>query len=259
MAKACEICHQKIGFFDSKYVTTDDKTICQWCFSKYEIAVPFVLDRAPVSITEIVQKTDSPEVLAYCKEHGLLNLPEERRKAEAEIEAQRKKRIDLAKRQLILSFSVSGMKYHDIRKAVAFAKKEKMFIPFDGLNAADLKDDPYEKTYEADLSSISSGVEFKPEPDNKYDSNAIKFYIEIKDKKFMIGYVPKKVNIKMGEFLKEFHEGKIAMGVSINFSGGKFKEADDDPNDFSDDPKLKIYTGVDDYKCHVEISDKNRK
>ncbi|MFT8631562.1 MAG: HIRAN domain-containing protein [Liquorilactobacillus ghanensis] len=284
MAKTCEICGRKIGFFDPKYTTSDKKIICQNCWELYKKRIPVVISHKE-SINEIVKYIDSKEAIAYCEKHQILNIPEAYRQNEiarkAKIEKEKKeeeerqKKLELIrklneqeqknkkfqleqlKKKIILKFNVSGLKYYDIGKAIAFAKREKMFTPFNGMNASALKDDPYEKVYETHLDGIISSVDFEPEPENKYDSNAIKVIINIKESKFKIGYVPKKLTSKVKSILDKSDKKEVALKVGCYLDGGKFKKADEDPNDFSDNPKLRIYTGVDDCEFNIELSDDN--
>lgn len=238
-----------------------------------------------VKVSQIASELNTPEALKYCDEHKLTNFPEKKRQENIEKqkeiqkikeeEAERRKKLEIAKniikksrqeqenklkeleRKIILKFNVAGIKYHDIGKAIAFAKREKMFTPFDGANSNSLKNDPYQKYYETHLDGIISSANFDFETENEHDKNAIAVYINIKDESFKIGYVPKRLTSKVKDIINQSNNNKIALKVGCYLDGGKFKVADEDQNDFSDNPKLKIFTGTDDLKFDIELSDDN--
>lgn len=91
------------------------------------------------------------------------------------------------------SFDVAGVSFHELSKAVTYARKNQLFAPYDNYEAIDIREemlDEYDPVYETDLSGCIDSVSLEPEPDNKYDPNAVKVNIEIDNVKFFIGYVP---------------------------------------------------------------------
>jgi hypothetical protein len=284
VAKKCEICNRKIGFFDSRYTTSEKKIVCKDCWTLYKQKMP-VASAYKEPINEIAKYIDSKSAAVYCEKHQIINIPEKYRqdeinrkirlkklKEEEEKEQQRldtierfneqeqKNKEDMLKRlknKIILKFDVAGIKYHDIGKAIAFVKREKMFTPFNGANSNSLKNDPYQKYYETHLDGIISSANFDFETENEHDKNAIAVYINIKDKSFKIGYVPKRLTSKVKDIINQSNNNKIALKVGCYLDGGKFKVANEDQNDFSDNPKLKIFTGTDDLKFDIELSDDN--
>ncbi|MGG0152316.1 HIRAN domain-containing protein [Bacillus mycoides] len=71
-------------------------------------------------------------------------------------------------------------------------------------------------------------ISFVKDPDNEFDKNAIKVIVNLNDKEFHIGHVPKKQNIKIGKLL----DSESITSISANFVGGKTKSVDyDDEKD----------------------------
>ncbi|QHA20667.1 hypothetical protein GPA05_22995 [Bacillus toyonensis] len=71
-------------------------------------------------------------------------------------------------------------------------------------------------------------ISFVKDPDNEFDKNAIKVIVNLDDKEFHIGHVPKKQNVEIGKLL----ESESITSISANFVGGKTKSVDyDDEKD----------------------------
>ncbi|MFK4465036.1 HIRAN domain-containing protein [Bacillus sp. RC252] len=71
-------------------------------------------------------------------------------------------------------------------------------------------------------------ISFVKDPDNEFDKNAIKVIVNLNDKEFHIGHVPKKRNIEIGKLL----DSESITNISANFVGGKTKSVDyDDEKD----------------------------
>lgn len=139
---------------------------------------------------------------------------------------------------LLSAFKVAGISHYDIKKAVAFAKKNDLIWSYEGESAKDLKEFPYSEVFETDLSGALSGINFVPEPENEYDKNALRVMITLKEKDFFIGYVPSKSNIEVKKILDEYKDSND-FKIDYEMTGGKYKIADDD--EYNPD-KLKIYT-----------------
>ncbi|KRM95986.1 hypothetical protein FC19_GL001469 [Liquorilactobacillus aquaticus DSM 21051] len=166
--------------------------------------------------------------------------------------------LERAKRQEIYHFKVHGVTHYELSKMITYARRNDFFDPYDGWTAGDIKEfSPYEKVFETDLQGAVSAITFETEPENKYDPNAIKVIATLDEKKYMLGYVPAKQTGKVLDILKKQNRGEISPRVEYELTGGKYKLADDDENDFSDDPKLKIYTGKREYGFNIKICDNN--
>lgn len=71
-------------------------------------------------------------------------------------------------------------------------------------------------------------ISFVKDPDNKFDKNAIKAIVNLNEKEFHIGHVPKKQNIEVGKLL----DSESIISISAKFIGGKTKSVDyDDEKD----------------------------
>ncbi|WP_190325346.1 HIRAN domain-containing protein [Bacillus cereus] len=71
-------------------------------------------------------------------------------------------------------------------------------------------------------------ISFVKDPDNEFDKNAIKVIVNLDNKEFHIGHVPKKQNVEIGKLL----DSESITSISANFVGGKTKSVDyDDEKD----------------------------
>lgn len=71
-------------------------------------------------------------------------------------------------------------------------------------------------------------ISFVKDPDNEFDKNAIKVIVNLDNKEFHIGHVPKKQNVEIGKLL----DSESITRISANFVGGKTKSVDyDDEKD----------------------------
>jgi hypothetical protein len=268
----CEICGNKIGLFSERFKTSDKKIICQSCTSNVD---PVLLWSEETSAKDVANFMDNSIGDNYLHSIGAETPSDIRRKKEAQAKVEREKIakeeaeharnlamakeiIKHAKSQEISHFKVHGITYHELSKMVNYARKNDMFDPYDGYSAAEIKEySPYERVFETDLSGIISSIEFVPEPENKYDNNAIKILATLDNKKYMIGYVPAKKTKEIADILEKHNNEEISLRIEYDLTGGKFKIADDDENDFSDDPKLKIHTGKSEYGFNIRLFDNN--
>lgn len=67
-------------------------------------------------------------------------------------------------------------------------------------------------------------ISFVKDPDNEFDKNAIKVIVNLDNKEFHIGHVPKKQNVEIGKLL----DSESIISISANFVGGKTKSVDYD-------------------------------
>lgn len=71
-------------------------------------------------------------------------------------------------------------------------------------------------------------ISFVKDADNEFDKNAIKVIVNLDNKEFHIGHVPKKQNVEIGKLL----DSESITSISANFVGGKTKSVDyDDEKD----------------------------
>lgn len=157
------------------------------------------------------------------------------------------------KKKLIEAFKVSGVTHYDLTSAVDFARKNMLFDPYEGYDNDDIKESPEEEFSEVDLSDALTAIKFVKELDNKYDPDAVSVTISIDDTDFKIGYVPKSHNVNVARIMKARNDGNISILVDGTLTGGKYKVAEYDDADYSDDPKAKVRTHVKQYGFNVEI------
>lgn len=138
----------------------------------------------------------------------------------------------------ILYVDVAGTKYHDLKKAVNYARHNDLFFDtYDDLSAPKIREDLYtddDPLYETDMSDVIDHITFQPEPTNKYDHRAIRVIIHIEDQAFMIGYVPKESLDDVWNVLKKVEHGLMTVNIHGYMDGGKYKAVDLDDH---------IYTG----------------
>ncbi|EHS82511.1 HIRAN domain-containing protein [Lactiplantibacillus plantarum] len=201
----CVICKNKIGFF-AKYFTVDTgEKVCKNCLSNSE---PEILIENLSSAADVAFHMDNSVGDTYLSSIGEKSLSDSRRENEEankkrlqqeldqkrhleELAKKRKEATDKASRQEIFHFKVRGTTHYDLAKMVSYARKNDLFDPYDGYTAADIKEfSPYEEVYETDLVGLISAIEFRTDPNNKYDKNAIKVIATLDDGEYMLGHVP---------------------------------------------------------------------
>jgi len=89
------------------------------------------------------------------------------------------------------------------------------------------------------------------------DSNAIQVHATLDENDYMIGYVPADYTSDISNIIKDQQANTIDLRIEYELTGGKYKIADDDDNDFSDNPKLKITTGKYEYGFNIQLFDNN--
>lgn len=150
------------------------------------------------------------------------------------------------------SFDVAGVSFHELSKAVTYARKNQLFAPYDNYEAIGIREemiDEYDPVYETDLSGCIDSVSLEPEPDNKYDPNAVKVNIEIDNVKFFIGYVPTGWTQRVLGTIRRSNAGWIKIEVKGQLTGGKYKFSDLDDH---------IKTGKKNYGFIVTVYYENR-
>ncbi|OIM23959.1 hypothetical protein ATX60_03985 [Oenococcus oeni] len=164
----------------------------------------------------------------------------------------------------ITHFKVSGVTKHELRKAVSFARKEYLIDdPYDGYTTKEIKDafndmqlDGSDKIFETDLDGVVDKIDFIPEPDNKFDDNAIKIMITIEDQEFFIGYVPAYMSERMSHVFDTFKKNGEKIDYNYKLTGGKYKTVDYDPDDGDytrETPKLKVSTQTESYGFNIRL------
>lgn len=272
MFKKCEICNKKIGLFSKPFTTDTGAKVCTSCTSYVD---PIFLTENITTAESIAFDMDnelgnsylakigkeSPSDLRKKEEEAAKQELLQKQKEEAErqeILKQAQETIAKAKRQKIYHFKVRGVSHYDLSKLVSYARKNDLIFPYDGFTASEIKEIcPYEKVFETDLVGTSLTISLIPEPENKYDPNAIKVIATHEEKQFMLGYVPTEHTKEVADIMQKQNENKIRMHISYELTGGKYKIAEENFDDFSDDPKLKIRTGKVEYGFNIEIHDMN--
>jgi hypothetical protein len=108
-----------------------------------------------------------------------------------------------------LTFRVTGVSYenetgkdiqkllHKIRREIA---EEKGIELYSGLSNSEILE-YYDEVPEFEDVEFGEYIVFKKDPNNEYDPNAIKVYIELDDELHHIGHVPRKYNKKLENYL----------------------------------------------------------
>ncbi|MGQ2381743.1 HIRAN domain-containing protein [Lactiplantibacillus plantarum] len=152
----------------------------------------------------------------------------------------------------LFHFKVAGTTHYDMKRFVDYARKNDLFEKYDGMTAKEIKEDsPYDEVYETDLLDVDYTIALQPDPNNEYDSDAIKVNAIIDGQEFQLGFVPKEHTSNIKKILQD---GNFKIEGSL--TGGKYKIAEDDDDDFSDNPKLKIKTGINNYGFNIVIYNK---
>lgn len=95
---------------------------------------------------------------------------------------------------------------------------------YGGYTAKEIKEFGTDTSEFEDLYLDDKEISFIPEPDNKYDKNAIKIYVQYAENRdpIHVGYVPKEKNVQ----LKTILENHSITSISASYVGGKIKEVD---------------------------------
>ena len=129
-------------------------------------------------------------------------------------------------------FDIAGTNYHELISAVNYSRRNDLFFDvYDGYTTSDIREEfIYDDgpVYETDLSDVIDKITLLPEPDNKYDSKAIKVIVHIDSQQFMVGYIAKKDLDKVWEILNKFKKKLVTIKVNGYMTGGKYKCLDDD-------------------------------
>lgn len=265
MSKSCEICGKNLGLFSIKHKIFDDKIICSSC--KKASGITENLDWETAEVLAADMKNDIGEKYLIKIGSDLSEKHKQEVEEQKKIESkQREEQARIAsevvqrakeheKRQLLAAFKVAGISNYDINKAVSYAKKQELFEPYDGYTASDIKEMPYMEFYEVDFSNCVDKVNLVTEPENEYDKNAIRVEITIGEKTFMIGYVPKSRNKEIQKIIDKYASKASQLSIDYELTGGKYKMADEDDMDFSDNPKLKISITKLSYGFNIRLLD----
>ena len=144
-------------------------------------------------------------------------------------------------------FKVAGTTHYQLSEALKWAKDTEQIDPYEGATAEDIheemidEDDPI---YETDLTECVEGISLIPEPDNKYDPNAIKVGITINGKDFFIGYVPSDWTEHVQSTLNKLKAKKQNVALTGHLIGGKYKFLDLDDHVRTKSKKLGFIVSV---------------
>ena len=194
-----------------------------------------------------------------------------------EMAKKRKKDADKAARQEIFHFKVRGTTHYDLARMVSYARKNELFDPYDGYTATDIKEfSPYEEVFETDLVGLISAIEFRTDPNNKYDKNAIKVIATLDDNEYMLGHVPAGSTKDISEIMANKNNGSINLKITYTLTGGKYKIAEEKEKEFDFDEdwnvekeaqqeeseadlikNLKVRSGKKEYGFNLQLFDKN--
>ncbi len=211
-------------------------------------------DRMPISSTaESVKTTTNPSKQAE---------PVKTEEIVEQVESKNEE-PEVVKKE-ITHFKVAGVTKHELKKAVSFARKEGLIDdPYNGMTTKEIKDafndlefDSSDKIFETNLNFVLDKIEFVPEPDNKFDSHAIKIIITIQNQQFFIGYVPAYMSERMSSVFDSLRQNGTHIDYDYSLTGGKYKTVDYDPDDddyTSDTPKLKVSTQTEDYGFNIKL------
>lgn len=287
----CVICKNKIGFF-AKYFTVDTgEKVCKNCLSNSE---PEILIENLSSAADVAFHMDNSVGDTYLSSIGEKSLSDSRRENEEankkrlqqeldqkrhleELAKNRKEATDKASRQEIFHFKVRGTTHYDLAKMVSYARKNDLFDPYDGYTDADIKEfSPYEEVYETDFVGLISAIEFRTDPNNKYDKNAIKVIATLDDGEYMLGHVPAGSTKDISEIMTKQNNGSIALKINYTLTGGKYKIAEEKEEEFDFDEdwdvekeiqqeenetdftkNLRIKSGKKEYGFNIQLFDNN--
>lgn len=132
---------------------------------------------------------------------------------------------DLEKENHIF-FNVAGIskkndKGNDIQKLIKDFVKQQIEMddyPYEGMTNKEILESRLDEVYEANISGYSE-ISFEPEPDNPYDSNAIK---GIHEEIGHVGYIPRDMTRKVFNAISNDYE------IEWRLVGGKYKYVDID-------------------------------
>lgn len=150
------------------------------------------------------------------------------------------------------TFKVAGVSYYDLKKAVSYSRENQLFIPYDDYTAKDIKEeiiDEQNPIYETDLRYCIDNIFLEDDPNNKYDSEAIKVNIEINEVKFLIGFVPSDSIKRVKGLIRSLNAGWIDAKITGHLTGGRYKFCD-----FDDHVKIRSKN----YGFLVKFSYRNR-
>ncbi|MGI2731711.1 HIRAN domain-containing protein [Bacillus cytotoxicus] len=135
-----------------------------------------------------------------------------------------------------LTFNVAGVTFENdkgkdiqalLRRIARTIAKENYIDSYGGYTNKELLEIWGEASEFEDV-EFGDYISFVKDPDNEFDKNAIKVIVNLDDKEFHIGHVPKKQNIEISKLL----DSESITSISANFVGGKTKSVDyDDEKD----------------------------
>ncbi|WP_176522718.1 HIRAN domain-containing protein [Bacillus thuringiensis] len=135
-----------------------------------------------------------------------------------------------------LTFNVAGVTFENdkgkdiqalLRRIARAIAKENYIDSYGGYTNKELLEIWGEASEFEDV-EFGDYISFVKDPTNEFDKNAIKVIVNLDDKDFHIGHVPKKQNVEINKLL----DSESITSISANFVGGKTKSVDyDDEKD----------------------------
>lgn len=235
-------------FFFSVALTSEDtlgltiSTLMFFLFFVLSIIRTFYLIMDSISASKMrkIQKIEDE------KQQNAKQAEEERMKQE--LLALEKEKRDLKMKN---SVSVAGTNYRqdDIRNFVVTYAKKVGLPKYEGMSPYEIKE--YHTTiYEYPIIDDAI-VTFEEEPENEYDSNAIKVLLSFSNsKKYHIGYIPKSEQDKVNDWLSN------GMKYYAEITGGKYKEPDlIYSSDYNSDLKTVVHNRQSKYSVRLYFED----
>ena len=122
-------------------------------------------------------------------------------------------------------FNVSGISFREKEVRQLLKSMSEYNSPYYGLTGKNLKDEIKENgiVYKYD-GWVASSLSFESEPNNEFDSHAVKIFVD----DIHIGYIPKKEAKRVFDLIENNNQYKFIAQLSI--VGGDSKIIDDDTN-----------------------------
>lgn len=220
-------------------------------FLNDNVSFTLLVNKVPIDISEYdstlkISQAMVDKINSLLKTKRVISVPDETKKINADLQKNNLKRKNddfilkmknihpskqLQTSKASYNFRVAGVTHHELAKAISFARSNYLFDPFDGYTASEIRDDEIDEddpVFETDLTECIEGISLIPEPDNKYDPNAIKVGITIDDQDFFIGYVPADWTEHVHSTLTKMKKGIVNVALTGHLTGGRNKFLDID-------------------------------
>lgn len=109
---------------------------------------------------------------------------------------------------------------------------------------------------------LISAIEFRADPNNKYDKNTIKVIATLDDNEYMLGHVPAGITKDISEIMANKNNGNINLKITYTLTGGKYKIAEEkevqqEESEADLIKNLKVRSGKKEYGFNLQLFDKN--